>query len=264
VVQIAKRFDTIAIMTLTPERLQLALAPRLVRFFQEIESTNDVALDWLREGAPAGSVVIADEQLKGRGRLGRTWHTPPGVALAVSVILRPHTDELSRVSLLGALAIAELCEQLGLEKIGIKWPNDVQIDGRKVSGVLPEAVWDGSQLLGVVLGLGINVRTNFTGTELEQTAISLEAALGRPIDRVDLLVYLLDHLEYWAARLRSDRLFTTWKNRLTTLGQIITVTGTGGPVHGIAQGVDPQGALLVQTPDGIVHSVIAGDIAMGM
>lgn len=246
-------------MTLSDEHLQRLLAPRPVRFYAQAGSTNDLARDWLRAGAPDGAVVTADEQISGRGRQGRVWHTPPGVALAVSVILRPPADWLPRLSMLGALAVLETAAQAGAADVGIKWPNDVQIAGRKVSGVLPEAEWDGDRLLGAVLGIGVNVRTDFRGTELEASATSLEAAVGRRLDRAVLLRDLLARLDFWYARLASDVLFETWKRHLSTIGQAVTVSD----IQGIAEDVDDQGALLVRDHLGGLQRVVAGDLVTG-
>jgi BirA family biotin operon repressor/biotin-[acetyl-CoA-carboxylase] ligase len=250
-------------MTLTQERLHIVLAPRAFQFYAQADSTNDLAMAWLKQGAPDGAVVIADEQLKGRGRMGRTWYTPPGVALAVSVILHPAVDALSQVSMLGALAIAELCDHLGLSDVGIKWPNDVQVNHLKVSGVLPEVVWEGTSLKGVVLGMGINVHVDFSNTELAQTAINLESALGHSLDRTELLAYLLNRVDYWTGQLGSYVLYTAWKSRLNMLGSFVNVSNTDVTLQGVAQDVDEQGALLVRTPDGELNRVIAGDIVMG-
>jgi BirA family transcriptional regulator, biotin operon repressor / biotin---[acetyl-CoA-carboxylase] ligase len=242
-------------MTLSHEQLQLALPKRPFRYFASVDSTNDLAMSWLKEGAGSGSVVIADEQLKGRGRMGRVWHTPPSVALALSVILKPLLAHASKVSLLGGLCVAQLCEELGAEKVGIKWPNDVQIDGRKVCGVLPEAVWHNDQLLGVVLGMGVNVRVNFEG-ELANTAISLETVLQRRLDRTHVIACLLGYVDEWAQQLDSDEFLQAWKARLVMLGKRVTI----GNLTGIAMDVDEHGALLLQTDDGQLERVIAGDI----
>jgi BirA family biotin operon repressor/biotin-[acetyl-CoA-carboxylase] ligase len=247
-------------MTLTLERLTTALKPRQVRYFDQIASTNDAAYDWLRTGAPDGVVVIADEQLHGRGRNGRAWHTPPGVALAVSVVLHPDAADLPRLSMLGALAMAELAEALGAYPVGIKWPNDVQINGLKVSGVLPEARWQGDQLLGVVLGMGVNVRVDFAGTELADKAISLETAVRSKLDRTKLVVMLMERVDYWFNRLGSDALFEAWKRRLNMLGQVVQVND----IHGIAEAVNEQGALLVRDHQGQLQRIVAGDIALGV
>lgn len=241
--------------------LEGTLAPRPVRYFDQIGSTNDEALAWLRDNAPPGAVVVADEQTSGRGRMGRGWQTPPHSALALSYVLYPPPTALNRVSMIGALAIAELTESLGAQRVGIKWPNDVQIAGLKVSGVLPESAWDGERLLGSVLGLGVNVRVDFTGTPLAETATSLQSATASPLDRVDLLRRLLDRLDHWTAHIESDVLFTAWSQRLTTIGHAVTVSHTG--MHGTAEAVDAEGALLVRDAAGIMHRVIAGDIALG-
>lgn len=246
-------------MTLSKERLEKLLAHRPLRFYEQAGSTNDLAREWLRADAPDGAVVIADEQVSGRGRQGRTWHTPPGVALAVSVILHPAADHLPHLSMLGALAIAELCEQVGATNVAIKWPNDVQINGLKVSGVLPEAEWDGSRLTGAVLGMGVNVRVDFRHTELENKAISLENAAGRHLDRAELIAMLLERVDDWYGRLNTSQLFKAWQAHLSTPGQIVTI----GDVHGLAEGVDAQGALLVRDAAGKLERVVAGDLVMG-
>lgn len=246
-------------MELSAETVQRRLAPRPVRFYETVDSTNDLALDWLRAGAAAGSAVIADEQVKGRGRLGRTWHTPPGVALAVSVVLRPEPARVAQVTMLGALAIYDLLASIGLKDLGIKWPNDVQVNGRKICGVLPEAAWEGDRLLGVALGMGVNVRADFTGTELESSAISIEPALGRPVNRLDVLASLLERVDFWTARLGTAALFQVWKSRLTTLGRAVAVEN----VRGLAESVDSDGALLVRDASGAIHRVLAGDVAFG-
>lgn len=250
-------------MELSQQRLDVALQSRAVRFYPQADSTNDLALAWLRDGAASGSVVIADEQLRGRGRKGRTWHTPPGVALAVSVILHPPVTALHQVSMLGALVICELAESLNVPDVAIKWPNDVQINGRKVSGVLPEIAWDGERLLGVVLGMGVNVRVDFSGTEVAQTAVSLETALGQPLDRAQLLAFILRRVDVWSARWGSVALLDAWKSRLNTVGQVVTVMGEAGNIHGTAQAVDASGALLVRDDHGAIQRVMAGDIALG-
>ncbi|MCB9456809.1 MAG: biotin--[acetyl-CoA-carboxylase] ligase [Anaerolineaceae bacterium] len=245
-------------MTLSEDRLRERLAPRAVRFYPQVESTNDLAMEWLQQGAVSGAVVVADEQSKGRGRLGRTWHTPPGVSLAVSMILRPRPEHLPQVTMLGALAIHDMLVGLGLAKTGIKWPNDVHINRRKVSGVLAEAAWTGDKLAGVVLGMGINVRADFSGSNLAQQAISIEPALGRAVDRVDLLVDLLARADVWAEQLGTKTLFTAWQSRLVTLGQTVTYGG----LTGTAELVTPDGALSIRTGDGQLYRVFAGDVVV--
>lgn len=249
---------------LTVQKLHAALDPRPFRYFPQVLSTNDLAQAWLREGADAGAVVIADEQLQGRGRLGRFWHTPPGVALAFSAIIKPPPDALHQVTLLGAVIVAEaLTTHLGAARVGIKWANDVQVDGRKICGILSEVVWEGDQLKGVILGIGVNVRVDFdTDADLAARAISLEPALGQPVDRVALMAQLMARLAVWMPQLGTPALFEAWRGRLNTLGQTVSIQQPNGIITGIAQDVDAHGALRVQAADGTVHRVIAGDLSI--
>ena len=249
-------------MALTQEALKQVLHPRPHRFYPSAGSTNDLANTWLKEGAPAGSVVIADEQKEGRGRKGRVWYTPPHVALAVSIILKPPQQFLHRISLLGAVAVAELCQHAGAKGVGIKWPNDVQIHGRKVSGILPEVVWDDETLLGVVLGIGVNVRADFGGTELAHIATSLEPAVGQHLKRTTLIHYLLQRIDYWSQFIGDVLLFNTWKSKLNTLGKAIRLEYNGQVIEGVAIDVDQNGALSIRTANNEVISVLAGDIAL--
>jgi BirA family biotin operon repressor/biotin-[acetyl-CoA-carboxylase] ligase len=227
-------------------------------------------MEWLREGATSGSAVIADEQVNGRGRLGRSWHTPPRTALIVSVILRPKPEQVSQITMLGALAICDMLERLSINlysgqpdkwDVGVKWPNDVHLNGKKVSGVLSEAVWEGQELRGVVLGMGINVRINFSDTELADSAISIETVLGKRVERLDLLAELLAQVDSWNERLGEAFLFDSWKGRLNMLGKPVKLQD--GTSSGVAENVDESGALLVREAHGKLHRVTAGDIQLG-
>ncbi len=240
---------------LNEEALRAALGPRPFQYHLSVGSTNDLAAEWLRAGAPAGAVVIADEQRTGRGRHGRTWHTPSGTALALSVVLRPDEHRAALTSMIGALAVADMCARLGL-KPAIKWPNDVQLEGRKVSGVLPEAIWADQRLLGVVLGIGVNVRVAFAG-ELAQQAISLEDVLGQRLDRTALIADVLDAVDRLSQQPAAE-VVERWRSQLATLGQRVSV----GMVVGVAIDTDPMGALLIRTDAGNIERVVAGDVTL--
>lgn len=242
-------------MTLSKDILQQKIS-RPFKYYDSVDSTNDIAKAWLEDGADSGAVVIADEQLKGRGRKGRTWHTPPNVALAVSVILKPLPDHLPRINIMGALSVYDLAEHVGCENIGIKWPNDVQINGKKVSGILPEVVWSGDKLAGIILGMGINVRNGFAGTELADIATTLELESGKSLDRSDLISFLMERIDMWYERLATEALFITWKSRLNMLGQRVKIDD----LVGLAVDVEHDGALLVQGDDKQMQRIVAGDV----
>jgi BirA family biotin operon repressor/biotin-[acetyl-CoA-carboxylase] ligase len=236
---------------LNESRLRAALGLRPFRFEAQTGSTNDLARQWALDGAPAGSAVIAEEQTAGRGRLGRSWSAPLGTALLVSAILRPDVlpGHLPRLTMVGAVAVAEVLAELAPGQVGLKWPNDVLLAGRKVAGVLPEAIWEGERLSAVVLGIGLNVRVDFAGTPLASRAISVETITGTTVDRVLLLAALLHRVDHWSARVGDSTLLEAWRSRLTTLGQRVIASsadGQTGPIAGLALDVDADGALLLQ------------------
>ncbi len=245
---------------LLPERLAEQIPGRIIRFHAQIGSTNTEALRLLREGAPGGTVVVADRQTAGRGRLDRRWHSPSGSALMFSLLLRPQAG-YSDAGMMAALGVAEALEGFGVPGVGIKWPNDVQIDGRKVCGVLPEVEWQGDSLVGVVLGIGINVRVDFNGSGLEWTAANVETS-DRPIDRTLLLKAILARLDHWTPHLGERTLFEAWRARLNMLGRMVNIQQGEMTVTGMALRVERDGALIVEGEQDEVR-VIAGDIAIG-
>lgn len=242
-------------MTLSEDILQQKLTQPF-RYFPRLASSNDLAKSWLMEGGPDGAVVVADEQVSGRGRSGRVWHTPPNAALALSIVLRPPAAHIARINMIGALSVYDLAAQVGCKDIGIKWPNDIQVAGRKVSGILVESVWMRDELRGVVLGIGVNVRVDFSQTGLRDTAVSLEDVAGHPLDRAELIRMLLERVEFWYRRIDVGDVYDAWRSRLNMLGQAVIAGG----VSGRALDVTAQGALLVEDRFGVVREVTAGDI----
>ncbi len=242
-------------MTLSEGILRQKLAQPF-RYYQRVASTNDLAKTWLLDGAPDGAVVIADEQARGRGRKGRIWRTPPGTALAVSIVMRPAAARIARINMIGALSVFDLAAQVGCEDIGIKWPNDIQVQGKKISGILVENVWMQGSLHGAVLGIGVNIRIDFSQTDLRETAISLEDVTGFSLNRADLIRSLLERVAYWYQRIESDDLFDTWRSRLSMLGCPVVAEG----VRGRALDVTAAGGLLVEDEFDALHEIITGEI----
>ncbi len=247
------------------------LGTRPFRFAQQVTSTNDIAREWALSGAPGGAVVVTEEQVAGRGRFDRTWMAPPGTALLMSVVLRPRIapERIARVTMVGAVAVAESLASLPslpLELIGLKWPNDVQLGGRKVAGILSEAVWEGQKLVAAVLGIGINVRIDFSDTPLAEQATSIERVTGTPVDRPALLARLLSRIDHWAARIAERSLLSAWSGRLATIGQHVTVhtmdASQQREISGQALDVEDDGALILQADDGSTQRVLAGDVTL--
>lgn len=256
---------------LTPDALRAALGGRPFRFFERVGSTQDIARDWALADPPApdGAVVIAEEQSAGRGRQGRRWVAPPGSALLFSVVARPALppEHLQRATMAAGLALSDtLTPWLGTA-FALKWPNDAMIRGKKVCGILSEAIWLGERLAAVIVGIGLNVRVNFAGTDLSDSATSLEAELGQLVDRVALLAELLAHLDRWLARAPDPTIVAAWRARLGTLGQRVTVFAASAlesaPLFaGVAEEVDEAGALLVRLETGELRRVLAGEVIL--
>ncbi len=223
-------------------------------FYRTIGSTNDEAAARARQGASEGLVVVAEEQTAGRGRSGHTWFTPPGSALALSVLLRPRAlaaQAIGGLSALGALAVVEALVVQGAAA-RIKWPNDVLLGGRKVAGILVEAAWRGQELEHAVVGIGVNVRPASVPEEAEFPATSVEAELGRSVDRAGLLVAILEGLGRWYPRLGSEALLQAWEDRLAFRGQEVLLVDDAGKdkVRGVVDGLLADGRLKLRTPSG--------------
>jgi BirA family biotin operon repressor/biotin-[acetyl-CoA-carboxylase] ligase len=250
----------------TIEDLLAGLPLGALRYFDSIGSTNEEALRWARVGAPHLSLVVADGQTTGRGRMGRRWFTSLGSALAFSVILLPEglpAHHLTRLTALGALAVVTaLQKDHGLDA-KIKWPNDVLAGGRKLSGVLVEAEWQGPSLEAAVLGIGINVARESVppADALLFPATCVEAVLDAPLDRWALLRSVLEALLGWLPRLASPGVVKDWESRLAYLGQNVGVLQEGGEgIEGKLLGLQEDGALRLGLATGEEVYVQAGDV----
>ncbi|MBC8496572.1 MAG: biotin--[acetyl-CoA-carboxylase] ligase [Anaerolineales bacterium] len=258
---------------------QLGLENRLadlplgeIRYFDAIGSTNDYAAAWAQEGAPDCSLVIADEQTAGRGRGARQWFTPPGSALAFSLILRPEIPEgggqIMRITGLGALGVSRALRGSYQLPAEIKWPNDVLIDGLKVAGVLAEASWTGDQLSMVVLGIGINVAPDAVPPddwdghhERPFPATSVESVLGTPVDRLVLLQVVLTELLRWLPRLSEPKFIQAWREKLVFLGDWVQViTSEAEMFEGQIINLNGDGSLRVRLRSGELKSLQVGEI----
>ncbi len=236
-----------------------------VRFSPETGSTNDDAQHWLETGAADSSLIVTDCQNAGRGRLNRRWNTQPDAALAFSLIFHPTSTEMEGLALfspLAGLAVSDgLAACCGL-KAEIKWPNDVLLQRRKVCGVLAETSWQANRLAGVVLGIGVNVARSAVppADQLLFPAISVEEAVGHPIDRWKLLSAILASIFSWRKKLASPEFFHSWENRLAFKGEDVLVQMPDGSLEGILTGIDPQGGLVLRTAAGKQEVITVGDV----
>lgn len=252
-------------LALDVELLRAALRDRRLGnsliYLPEIGSTNSFAADLAREGAVEGTLVTTNDQQAGRGRIGRTWRSLPGQQLALSLVLRPPFPPQFLV-MASALAVAETVERVTGLATGIKWPNDVQVDGRKICGILIETSSDFA-----ILGIGLNVNGALADdAELAARATTLAEALGRPVSREAVAVELLQRLDdlYTLLLTRGEDgrrgLRDAWRRRLVTLGQRVSLLQGELRVTGVAEDVDADGVLLLRRDDGALQPVTWGDV----
>lgn len=231
-----------------------------------IGSTNDEAKRLAEAGAPEGLLVLAETQTAGRGRQGRRWLTPAGSALALSLVLRPPIDaqHATRVTMLAGVAVCEALEQVAGLQAGLKWPNDVLLDGRKAGGILVESGLSATRLDYVVLGIGLNVSAAPPPEAVIFPATSVEAAAGRPVDRLALLEAIVERLGDHYADLppTSARLHAAWLSRLAWLGERVVAQSAEGDYDGCVTSAAEDGALLIQLDSGEVRRVVAGDVRL--
>jgi len=239
-----------------------------LRYYEQIGSTNDVALAWATEGAADFSLVVADEQTTGRGRAGRKWYTASGATLAFSLILHPRLEEQVLPALfsgLGALALAQTIRKSFRLTAQIKWPNDVLLQGRKLAGVLVEATWLGEQIESLILGMGVNVSAAALppAEKLDFPATSLEDVLKQPVDRLPFLHDLLADLIEWRLKLGTKEFLEAWEKALAYRGEQVQIwTEDAPPLTGELLGLESDGALRLKSPQGRPLSIHFGDVRL--
>jgi BirA family biotin operon repressor/biotin-[acetyl-CoA-carboxylase] ligase len=238
-----------------------------VKYFDSIGSTNNEALAWATNDAKDLSLVIADEQTAGRGRLDRKWFTPRGTALAFSLILRPTAAEkqhLTRMVGLAALAVVDSLRTRGLVA-QVKWPNDVLLNGHKVAGILVESVWSGEEVDCLVIGIGINVlKSAVPSAELLQfPSTSLEESLGPEVERERILHDILAGIIALRPHIGSDSFITSWEKALAFRGEQVQVEeGNGNLITGKLLGLEADGGLRLSDEQGSSITVRFGDIRL--
>jgi BirA family biotin operon repressor/biotin-[acetyl-CoA-carboxylase] ligase len=251
-------------MSFSVERLRATLADQdigaVVQYEPVVGSTLDLARAAGRDGAAHGLVIIADEQTAGRGRFGRRWVAPAGVNLLFTVLVRPPVAVLERLSVVAALAVADGVQAAcGVSPV-FKWPNDVQVNGRKLAGILTEAEFTGERPAFALVGTGLNVNLDTAAEpDVREIAVSLRDLTGRDQSREDVLADVLSAFQRWYDAPGSDVL-AAWSARLATLGQKVSVGFAGRVEHGIAESVTETGALRLRRADGTLLTLPAGEV----
>lgn len=241
-----------------------------LQYYQKTTSTNDAAIKWVEQGAQDMSLVVADQQTAGRGRSGRKWYTPPGCALAFSIILRPslypsvveedrHNNNLPhfRLTALGSMAVSTALDTHYEIPALIKWPNDLLVHGKKIAGVLVESIWDGDTFSAAVVGIGVNVAKPSIQLQdqFDTPADYIEHHSNSRVSRVELLRGVLTHFINWREHIYTDRFLETWNERLAFRGERVKMIpeepGTGlQELEAYIENLEPDGGLKIRLLDG--------------
>ncbi|WP_411342891.1 biotin--[acetyl-CoA-carboxylase] ligase [Paenibacillus sp. WLX1005] len=264
IVRYPDRFDEVSL------RLQLSKSTswgQPLHLLDSIGSTQDVARELAEQGAVEGTLVIAEEQTAGRGRQGRRFHSPPGRGVWMTVVMRPQQplQYTSQLTLLAAVAICRALRNVSGLDIGIKWPNDLLIDGRKVCGILVESAAEDGYVRYALAGFGIDV--NLAPEDLPEdvrpVATSLRIQRGEPVDRTAVVTAIMSELESLYGLYNRDGfapISALWEALAFAIGSQVTVKTLQGPLQGIARGLGPNGELLLEQPDGQVLPVYSGEV----
>jgi len=229
-----------------------------IHHFRKIGSTMDVARELARKGAEEGTIVIAESQSQGKGRLSREWLSPKG-GIYFTIILRPKISPIyaPRINLMASVAVATTIRKLFGLKAELKWPNDVLIEGKKVCGILAEMDAEVDAINFVNVGIGINANTAIP--QFEKATTSLKDELGREISRKEFLSSVLTEINKHQALLTKEDLLEEWKRLSATLNKQVRIVAPGETIEGQAVDIDTNGALVIKGKDGSLKSAIAGD-----
>lgn len=234
-----------------------------VIYYPSLASTNEVAKREAQQGASEGTIVIARQQIAGRGRLKRVWLSPEG-SISLSIILYPALEHLPSLIMLTSLAVARSIRVVTGLEVQIKWPNDVLVGGKKVSGILIESSVRGSMVDYAVIGIGVNVNLRLSDfPDIVTTATSLSEELARDVSLLALTRRLLIEVEnLYLVLLAGGSIYEDWRDSLVTLGREVYLESGGAVCAGTAESVDRDGSLLLRYSDGSLSKIVAGDITL--
>ena len=257
--------DRLGIGEITAACAECALVRRM-HVLHSVDSTQSEAHRLVAAGAGEGTLVVAEEQTAGRGRIGRSWHSPAGKGIWLSLVLTPPItlQFAPQMTLLTAVALCRtIRRECGID-IGIKWPNDLLAHGRKVSGILVESSGEDERIRYMIVGVGIscNLEEADFPEELREKAVSLKMLTGRSFDRAALIGAFLREFEMlYRAYLEKgfEPIRTLWEAFAVTLGKPVRVRSGSAIVEGIAEAIDDRGALLVRRPDGSTAALYSGE-----
>jgi BirA family transcriptional regulator, biotin operon repressor / biotin---[acetyl-CoA-carboxylase] ligase len=242
---------------------------KVIKYIESVPSTQKIAHTLAQEGAEEGTTVIAEEQTEGRGRLLRSWYSPKGTGIWMSIILRPQLppQRAPQFTLIAAVAVVQAIEEVCGLSPEIKWPNDILLNGRKVTGILTELQAEADKINSIIIGIGMNVNQSAADfpEELKSLASSLALEKEEKISRVKLIQKVMEKLELYY-NLYMEKGFTPlkllWESYAISIGRQITARTITGSIHGKALGINDDGVLMIEDGEGTIHEVYSADIEL--
>lgn len=238
-----------------------------ITYYESVPSTQDVAHRLAHEGAKEGHVVIADEQTAGKGRLGRSWFSPSGTSISLSLIVRPNIppQEAPQLTLLAAVSVVLGIEKTTPLKCDIKWPNDILCNGKKVVGILTEIQSDPDAIHSVIIGIGINAnhKKEHFSSEIRQKATSLRIESGKEVNRAKLVANIFAEFEQlYELYLQKGfkEIKELWEKKAVNIGKSIVAKTLKGEIAGVAKGITDEGILLLEDENGRLYKIYSADI----
>ena len=250
------------------KKLKTTWLGKNLHHFMETDSTNNVAKALAEQGAEEGTIIIAETQTYGKGRLGRKWESPKG-GVWLSIILKPKLKmrEIVKINLLAAVAVAKTIREEFKLNAEVKWPNDILIDRRKVCGILTEAVSEGDRAKYVILGIGINANFELAALPetLRATATSLKEILGKEVDREKFICNLLKNFEVYYEKFKegkTDLILNDWRKLSCILNRKVQISDYKKKFEGLAIDIDKDGYLIVKLNNGILKKILSADVTL--
>lgn len=241
---------------------------REVHYYEECDSTNVRAAQGAKEGAKDGALYVAEYQMAGRGRRGRSWESRQGGNILMSLMLRPNLEptKAPMLTLVMAYSIAKALKKMEEFAVQIKWPNDLILNGKKICGILTEMSAEVGHIHHVVIGIGVNVNIDTFAEELQDKATSLLLETGSAVNRAKLVAAIMEQFEEdYEKFLQAEDLspfVAEYNAMLVNQGRVVRVLAPGNEYDGVAHGITPMGDLLVERMDGEVVEVFAGEVSV--
>lgn len=239
-----------------------------ITYYKQLDSTNTEIARLAMQGTEHGAVVVAEEQTAGKGRRGRSWESPAGENIYMSILLRPNCkpEKAPMLTLVMAYSVAQVIRELGFSEVQIKWPNDLVLSGRKICGILTEMQLKDSEIDYVVVGVGINVNTRKFPAELEDKATSLFLQSGREFARESIVEHVVEKFEHAYQQFMEVEdlsfLQDTYNSMLVNAGKEVRVLEPGNEYIAYSQGINSGGELIVRTPNGEEKAIYAGEVSV--